>query len=219
MSHLWPFCSHLGPSWGPLRAPLGRLGYLLGCLGALGPSWGPLGPSWGPLGPSWGRLGGILCLLRAVLGASSAVVERREAEKAKTLKSVNQLRKLCVFCPSGPYWDASLSSQGDSWGPLGLSVGCLGPILSRLGLIWVVLGDSSGAPKWGRLVALWGRLKPSWRRSRPPPPHALEIWPNHCSMYTGTPCINAAISASRCKQIQNLGALSSLNMKRKYRMQ
>ena len=54
----------------------------------LGASWVPLGPSWGFLGPSWGRLGGLLGRLGAVLGASWAVLERREAEKAVTVKTL-----------------------------------------------------------------------------------------------------------------------------------
>ena len=65
------FGARLGPSWGPL-----------------GPFWAPLGPSWGPLGPSWGHLGGLLGRLGAVFGASWAVLERREAENAKTPKSL-----------------------------------------------------------------------------------------------------------------------------------
>ena len=86
-------------------------------------------------------------LLGAVLGASLAVVERREAETAETLKSFKNLRKNYDFRLSGPSWDASRSSLGASWGPLGPSLGCLGPILGHLGDIWAVLEGSSRPPE------------------------------------------------------------------------
>eukprot|EP00959_Pyramimonas_sp_CCMP1952_P415968 8715169-Pyramimonas_sp.AAC.2 len=60
----------------------------------LEPSWAPLGPSWRRLGPSlrflgpfWDPLGGLLGRLRAILGASWRVLERREGEESRTPKS------------------------------------------------------------------------------------------------------------------------------------
>ena len=76
-----------------LRVP--RLGTLLEpSWGRLGPSWRPLVPSWGPLGSFWGPLGGLLGHLGPILGSSWAVLERREAEKAKTPKSFKHQRKI-----------------------------------------------------------------------------------------------------------------------------
>ena len=44
--------------------------------------------------PSWGSLGGLLGHLGAVLGASWPFLERREAEKARTRKSFNNLTNI-----------------------------------------------------------------------------------------------------------------------------
>ena len=91
----------LGASWGFLEASWGgrldcsvrgpSLGPFLGqSLAPLRPYWAPLGPSWGSLGPSWGPLGGLLGRLGAVLEASCAVLDDREAEKAKKPKSLKK---------------------------------------------------------------------------------------------------------------------------------
>ena len=54
----------------------------------LGRSWSRLGALLGCLGGFLGRLGALLGRLGAVFGASWAVLERREAENAKTPKSL-----------------------------------------------------------------------------------------------------------------------------------
>ena len=105
----------LEPSWGPL-----------------GPSWRRLGPSWVSLGPFWGPVGGLLDSLGAILGAFWAVLERREAEKAKTPKSFKHLKSM------------NFASWGPLGRPLGGLLGRLGGLLGRLGAILGVLDRSLG---------------------------------------------------------------------------
>ena len=85
-----------------------------------------------------GRLG-------ALLEASWAVFERREAEKARRPKSFQNFRKTDDFGLLG------LSSEA-SWKPLGALLGPLGCLLGPFGGF---LG-----PSWGILGAFLG---PSWR--------------------------------------------------------
>ena len=143
---LEPSCGPLGPHWRPL-----------------GPSWGALGPSWGPLASLWGSLGGLLGYLGAILGAYWAVLECREAEKARTPKSFKNHWRINDFCLLVPSWECSWRPLGPSWsvgkpkrrehqnlsniegktvhfapwGPLGSALGGLlgrfGNLLSRLG--------------------------------------------------------------------------------------
>ena len=56
-------------------------------------------------------------------------MERGKAEKAKTLKSLKNLRKINDFGLLGPSWEASWRLLGASWRPLG-------PLLGRLGQSW-----------------------------------------------------------------------------------
>ena len=93
-----------------------------------------------------GRLG-------TVLGASWAVLERRDDEKARTLKSFKHLFGKSMILAS--------------WGPLGKNLGarlgCLGGLLGRLEAVLGVLGRSFGdsrvlGPSWGPLGALLARL-------------------------------------------------------------
>ena len=133
----------LGASFGPLGRLLGRLGGLLGPLwGLLGAFWGGgldfsvlgspleplLGPSWGllvrlgrhlgrlggPLGPFRGRLGSFVGRLGAILGASWAVLERPEAEKARTQKTLKKHMKFNDFGSSGPSWEVCWRLLGAS---------------------------------------------------------------------------------------------------------
>ena len=161
----------LGASWGPLGGLLGPLGGLLGAswflLGAsrgrglemsvlvprpgtlLEPSWGPLGPSWRRLGPSWGPLGPLWVppgslwgRLRAIWGASWAVLERREAEEARTPKSFKNRLEINDF---------------SSWGPLGSAPGgFLGRLAGLLGRLEAVKAS------WTDRSAIRGPLGPSW---------------------------------------------------------
>eukprot|EP00959_Pyramimonas_sp_CCMP1952_P161924 3385589-Pyramimonas_sp.AAC.1 len=57
----------------------------------------PLGRCWGPLGSFWGPIGDLLGHLGAVLGASEPVLKRREADKARMLKSFKNLRESMIF--------------------------------------------------------------------------------------------------------------------------
>ncbi len=61
----------LGPSWACV-------------LGGAGLSWAPLRQSWSLVGPSWGRPEGLLGGLGAVLGASSALLDRWKLEDARS---------------------------------------------------------------------------------------------------------------------------------------
>ena len=153
-----------GPPGGLLGPPVPPLGPVLGLSrGLLGPSWAPLGQSGGPLGPSWNGLGDLLGRLGAVLGASWAVLERRKFENARRPKTSKKPMKINDFGLLGPSRDASRSSLGASWGPLGPPISSLGPILGHVGAIWAVLGGSSRPPEasWGLLGASWGPLGPS----------------------------------------------------------
>eukprot|EP00959_Pyramimonas_sp_CCMP1952_P465187 9487864-Pyramimonas_sp.AAC.1 len=51
-----------------------------------GPSWRPLGESWRPPDLLWGHIGGFLSRFVVTLEASWALLERQEAEKARTPK-------------------------------------------------------------------------------------------------------------------------------------
>ena len=62
----------------------------------LGLSWTILESSGTVLGPSWAVLG--FGRLEAIFETSGAVLERREAEKVRTPKSIKNLRKIIVFC-------------------------------------------------------------------------------------------------------------------------
>eukprot|EP00959_Pyramimonas_sp_CCMP1952_P207185 4334043-Pyramimonas_sp.AAC.1 len=53
-----------------------------------GPPGGLLSRHWGLLGPSWGSVGGLFGHLGAVLGTSWAVVDRLEADKARTAENL-----------------------------------------------------------------------------------------------------------------------------------
>ena len=108
------------PLWGPPGCLLGRLG-------------GPFGPSRGLRGPSWGPLWGLLCRIRAMLGASWAVLGRRRAEKKQLPKSFKHLRNINDFGPFGPSWRTSWRALGPSWRPLGPSWGGLWGPGGRLG--------------------------------------------------------------------------------------
>eukprot|EP00959_Pyramimonas_sp_CCMP1952_P002832 58554-Pyramimonas_sp.AAC.1 len=66
-----------------------------------------LEPSWGPLRLSWRPLGGLLGHLGAVLGASWPVLERREADKARTPKSFKKLTEIDDFCSLVPFLKSS----------------------------------------------------------------------------------------------------------------
>ena len=163
--------------------------------------WGRIEAVWGgsggPGAPSWRCLGGLACLPGAVMGASCGVVERRDAENAKTRKSVKNLRKINYLCLSWPSRAASRSSLGASWSPLGLCIGCLGPIFGHVGasgpswsalrrpapargpilsLSWGLLGpcgaplkqfSGSLGPSWGSVGASLAVLGRSWGRLRP----------------------------------------------------
>ena len=144
--------SLLEPSWGPL-----------------GPSWRPLGPSWGPLGLFWGSLGGLLGYVGAIFGASWAVVERREAEKARTPKSFKNLRKINDLCLLGPSGECF-------WRPLGASWKRLGPSGGYFGVLDRSFCDSG--PSRTVLGASWGTLAPSWGFSGPqdPPGGCVSGW-------------------------------------------
>ena len=108
----------LGASWGLLEASWGgRLGFSVRV-----PPLGPLfGPSWGPLGPSWGALEALLGRLGALLGAFWAVLERRDDEKARTLKSFKDPREINDFDLLRRFWEKSWGFLGPSWRPLGPS--------------------------------------------------------------------------------------------------
>ena len=115
----------LEPSWGPL-----------------GPSWRRLGPSWGPLGPLWVPPGSLRGRLRAIWGASWAVLERREAEEARTPKSFKNRLEINDF---------------SSWGPLGSAPGgFLGRLAGLLGRLEAVKAS------WTDRSAIRGPLGPSW---------------------------------------------------------
>ena len=152
-----------------------------------------------PLGALLGRLSELSW---GLLGASWAVVERREAETAETLKPFKNLREIDDFCLSGPSGDASRSSLGASWGPLWPSLGCLGPILGHLGAIWAVLGGSSRPPEasWGPLGASCGPLGPSWALQGRSGHSGPQIRADQFSMYIGIHCISTAIHTVRRKQ-------------------
>ena len=121
LGRLGAILGHLGPSWagmGAFRVFLGRLGAILGS------SWAVLGPSWGPC---WGYL-----------GASWAVLERREAKKARALKSSKNNRKNNDFGLLGRSWEASWrpleafrTTPGPASSDLRASGGPLGPSLTE----------------------------------------------------------------------------------------
>ena len=88
-------------------------------------------------------------------------MERGKAEKAKTLKSLKNLRKINDFGLLGPSWEASWRLLGASWRPIvpsGGHLGRLGAILERfralvgnlrslLGPSWPVRGPfEAGSP-------------------------------------------------------------------------
>ena len=104
---LEPSWAVLGPSWGPLGPSWGDLGGLFcrlrRCLDQRSEyaknvrftkGMGRFLPLAGPLGGLLGRLGGLLGHLGAILWVSWAVLERREAEKARTPKSLKKLRDI-----------------------------------------------------------------------------------------------------------------------------
>ena len=162
----------LWASWEPLRPRarwVSRLGTLLEPFGGpLGPSWRPLGPFWGPLASLWGSLGGLLGYLGAILGAYWAVLECREAEKARTPKSFKNNWKINDFCLLVPSWECS-------WRPLGPSWKLLGPSGGYFSVLDRSFGDSG--PSWTVLGASWGTLGPSWSFSGPRNrPGGMRIW-------------------------------------------
>ena len=165
--------SRLGASVGPLQGlfgPLGGLsvasvGPLQGLFGPLGgkgstyqfaspPSWAPLGGLLG-LGPPWVVLGGLLGSLGAIVGASWAVLKRREAEKTRTPKPFNNLRRSMIFASPGPFWECS-------WSFLGASRRRLGPSGGNLGRPEVIFWRFEAL-----LGCLSGLLRPSWPVTSP----------------------------------------------------
>ena len=77
-------------------------------------------------------------------------MERGKAEKAKTLKSLKNLRKINDFGFLGPSWEASWRLLGASWRPLvpsGGHLGRLGAILERFGALLGHLRSLLG-PSW-----------------------------------------------------------------------
>ena len=138
-------CIPLEPLLGPSWRLLVRLGRHLGRLGS-------------PLGPFRGRLGSFVGCLGAILGASWVVLERPEAEKARTQKTSKKPMKINDFGLLGPSSEASWKALGASWRPLRLSWGSLGPSwgdLRRLGALFERRG--------GLLGNLGGLLGHSWR--------------------------------------------------------
>ena len=85
---------------------------------------------------SWDPLGGLLGRLGAILGASWAVLERREAEEARTPKSFKKQLEINEFSLLGPSWECSWRPLGAScrpFGPFGRHLGRLGAIVRRVG--------------------------------------------------------------------------------------
>ena len=84
-----------------------------------------------------GRLG-------AVLEAYCAVLDNREAEKAKKPQSLKNQREINDFSLSGLSSDASWGSLGPSWRPLGPSWGRLGSLGAIFGRQLALLGSLGG---------------------------------------------------------------------------
>ena len=86
-------------------------------------------------------------------------MERGKAEKAKTLKSLKNLRKINDFGLLGPSWEASWRLLGASWRPLGPSGGHLGRLRAIFRRLWALSDRLDGPPRWPGPV-----LGPSWAR-------------------------------------------------------
>ena len=112
-------------------------------------------------------LGGLLGRLGAVFGAPGAVLERRNAEKARKRKTLKKTMKINDLCHLGPSWEASWRPLRAIWRPIGPSWGHLG----RLGAIFWRIGAFLGRLE-GLLRPSWPVLGPAWFRKS----HAGRRW-------------------------------------------
>ena len=181
-----------------MRAPTGGRRFLLLALLRL---WEPLGLFWGPLGLFGGRLGRLLGHLGAILRASWAVLERREAQIARTPKTFKNQWKSNDFCFLGPSWEASWRPLGASWRPLGPSGGHLGrpgAIFRRLLVLFDRLDGPPRRPlaRFGTLVGegtVPGANAGNFPRAQPRPaaPGNLGVWaPKKLQFWTSRGCMS-----------------------------
>ena len=149
-------------------------------------------------------------------------MERGKAEKAKTLKSFNNLRKINDFGLLGPSWEASwgvLEASWAVWGPSWASWSDLSSALSpfqssgrppeaALGRFWPLVGERS-VPEADATI-------PESAQERPRAPGNLGVWaPKKLQFWTSRGCMSLGalhfVLKARWRILEHLVFIASLS--------